>query len=85
MAEHPKSTPTGLEQGLHHPTGNVPEPAKGPRELPEAAQRALAEAEQRRREASQLNTPAPKEVGGRSGPDPVRYGDWETGGIASDF
>ena len=29
--------------------------------------------------------PAPKEVGGREGPDPTRYGDWEKGGIASDF
>ena len=26
-----------------------------------------------------------KELGGRAGPDPVRYGDWENGGIASDF
>lgn len=37
-------------------------------------------------------TPAPpaekdvaKEIGGRNGPDPVRYGDWEKGGIAVDF
>ncbi len=29
--------------------------------------------------------PLPKEVGGRDGPDPVRYGDWEKNGIASDF
>ena len=29
--------------------------------------------------------PAEKEVGGRGGPDPVRYGDWEKGGIAGDF
>ena len=27
----------------------------------------------------------PLEVGGRGGPDPVRYGDWEKGGIAVDF
>ena len=26
-----------------------------------------------------------KEFGGRDGPDPVRYGDWENKGIASDF
>ena len=26
-----------------------------------------------------------KELGGRKGPDPVRYGDWENKGIASDF
>ena len=29
--------------------------------------------------------PAPKEIGGRAGPDPTRYGDWENKGIASDF
>lgn len=29
--------------------------------------------------------PLPKEIGGRKGPDPVRYGDWEKNGIASDF
>jgi hypothetical protein len=28
--------------------------------------------------------PAP-EFGGRKGPDPVRYGDWEKSGIAVDF
>lgn len=27
----------------------------------------------------------PKELGGRDGPDPIRYGDWENKGIASDF
>lgn len=26
-----------------------------------------------------------EEIGGRKGPDPVRYGDWENNGIASDF
>jgi hypothetical protein len=25
------------------------------------------------------------EVGGRGGPDPVRYGDWERRGVAVDF
>jgi hypothetical protein len=29
--------------------------------------------------------PSEKEVGGRDGPDPVRYGDWEKGGLAVDF
>ncbi len=55
------------------------------RPLTPAAERALAEAEQRRkaREENQKK-PAP-EVGGRDGPDPARYGDWEKGGIASDF
>ncbi len=61
------------------------------RRLSEAAQRALAEAEQRRQaqraaEANNETTPAKlKEINGRNGPEPVRYGDWEVKGIASDF
>jgi hypothetical protein len=55
-----------------------------PRALTPEAQRALAEAEARR-QASATAANAPAEHGGRSGPDPVRYGDWENGGIASDF
>ena len=56
-----------------------------PRGLTPAAQRALAEAEERRaRQRSEQADPAP-EVGGRAGPDPARYGDWENKGIASDF
>ena len=54
------------------------------RPLPPAAERALAEAEARRR-AEQVPKPKEPEVGGRDGPDPARYGDWEKGGIASDF
>lgn len=53
-----------------------------PKLTPEA-QRALAEAEARRRAQEKAEKPA--EVGGREGPDPARYGDWEKGGIASDF
>lgn len=26
-----------------------------------------------------------KEIGGPKGPEPTRYGDWEVGGITSDF
>jgi len=54
-----------------------------PADLPPAAQRALAEAEERRRAARAQVRPA--EVGGRDGPDPVRFGDWEKKGIAIDF
>jgi hypothetical protein len=50
----------------------------------EAARRALAEAEERRRRAASRLLLA-KEVNGRDGPEPVRYGDWEVKGIASDF
>ncbi|MGE8940400.1 DUF1674 domain-containing protein [Leptospira interrogans] len=53
------------------------------RPLTPAAQRALKEAEERRRKMS--DETRPKEIGGRDGPDPVRFGDWEKGGIASDF
>jgi len=51
--------------------------------LPPAAQRALAEAAERRAKADA--TPLPTEFGGRNGPEPVRYGDWEKKGIAVDF
>lgn len=55
------------------------------RPLPEAAKRALKEAEERRK-AQEAPAKAPEpEIGGPQGPDPVRYGDWEKGGIASDF
>ncbi|MSU91349.1 DUF1674 domain-containing protein [Rhodobacteraceae bacterium 2CG4] len=48
-----------------------------------AAARALAEAEARRAAAA---APAmPPELGGRDGPEPVRYGDYELNGLAVDF
>ena len=52
------------------------------RRLSPQAQRALAEAEERRKHAA---PEVAKEVGGPSGPEPTRYGDWERKGIASDF
>lgn len=48
------------------------------------AERALAEAEARRANQAPAQSQVP-ESGGRKGPDPVRYGDWEKGGIVSDF
>ena len=53
-------------------------------DLPAAAKRALAEAAERRKAAEEA-APLPKELGGRDGPDPVRYGDWEKKGLAIDF
>ena len=53
------------------------------RDLPPAALRALAEAEERRKAAQSLDLPP--ELGGRDGPEPVRYGDWERKGLAIDF
>lgn len=56
-----------------------------PRKLSPAAQRALAEAQARRAAALAQEAAAPREIGGRGGNDPVRYGDWEIKGIACDF
>lgn len=53
------------------------------KDLPPEAIRALAEAEERRKTAEALELP--KELGGRKGPEPVRFGDWEKKGIAIDF
>jgi len=52
-------------------------------DLPAAAKRALAEAKARRQAAKAAKNP--KELGGRDGPEPIRFGDWENKGIASDF
>lgn len=61
-------------------------PTPAPRKpLSPAAERALAEAEERRKQADAEARARAKELGGREGPDPARYGDWENGGIASDF
>lgn len=57
--------------------------AKNQKILPPEAIRALAEAEERRKIAFETNLP--KELGGRQGPEAVRYGDWEKKGIAIDF
>lgn len=62
------------------PAADTQEPRK---DLPPAALRALAEAEERRKAAAALALP--KELRGRDGPEPIRYGDWEVKGIVSDF
>ncbi len=51
--------------------------------IAEAAIRANAEAEARRR--AETSKPGPKELGGQKGPEPTRYGDWEKKGLISDF
>jgi hypothetical protein len=68
--------------------GDKKEQAAPQPDLPPAAKRALAEAEERRRQAKLAEEAAgskPKEVNGPKGPEPTRYGDWERKGIASDF
>jgi len=71
------------------PTKSGTEPERGaspaPRAVSPAAERALAEAEARRAEIDRAVSERPKEFRGRRGPEPVRYGDWEVKGIASDF
>ena len=49
--------------------------------LSDVARRALEEAEARQQATLDL----PTELGGRNGPEPVRYGDWELKGLAIDF
>jgi len=62
---------------------DAPSAGEAARPIPEAAQRALAEANERRRRAAAA--PAAPELSGRGGLDPVRYGDREVKGIAADF
>ena len=55
----------------------------GRKVLSPAAQRALQEAEERRKAAGPVER-AP-EIGGRGGEDPARFGDWEIKGRAIDL
>lgn len=59
--------------------------AKPKHPLPPAAERALAEAAVRRAERDRKPDVQPKEIAGRDGPEPTRYGDWEKDGLISDF
>jgi hypothetical protein len=82
-----EAMPSNPDQPTPRPASEqVPDPAKT-RPLPPAAERALAEATARRAEHDRKRDAAnqPKEVGGRDGPDPTRYGDWEINGLVSDF
>jgi hypothetical protein len=56
-----------------------------PRALSPAAKRALEEAEARRKVYLEKEAALPKELGGRGGKEPGRYGDWEVKGLTSDF
>ncbi len=54
----------------------------------QAGMRALKEAEARRDAGDSgdfSDKSGAKELGGRDGPEPTRYGDWERKGIVSDF
>lgn len=58
-------------------------PVEPRKPLSPAAQRALAEVEERRKQQEPLNLP--EELGGRGGAEPARFGDWEINGRAIDF
>ena len=78
-----QSTVCGMsEQKRNDPesAGQASERKPGP-----AAERALAEAEARRAEYRRREAAMPKEIGGRGGNEPGRYGDWEVKGLTSDF
>lgn len=64
---------------------DVPDAPPAPKVLSPAAQRALAEAEARRKAIDAEIAARPREKGGRGGLDPNRYGDWEIKGITADF
>jgi len=70
------------EQNDSNPASEVPRKSLTP-----PAQRALAEAAERRAalEAREAGLAKERELQGRGGLDPVRYDDWEVKGIASDF
>jgi hypothetical protein len=71
-------------RGVYHRDGPHKETVMDDKDLPPAARRALAEAEARRK-AAEKDRPLQTELGGRDGPEPVRYGDWEKTGLAVDF
>ena len=58
-------------------------PQSEKKQLPPAAIRALKEAQERRK--AQKPVEHPREINGRKGPEPTRFGDWENKGIISDF
>lgn len=74
-------------EGTDSDGGEAPKPvAEEPaKPLTPAALRALEEAAARRAELEARVKSMPREFGGRGGEEPVRYGDWEIKGIASDF
>jgi hypothetical protein len=78
----PLATSKGGMSEPDDPSSSVP-PSRKP--LSPAAERALKEAALRRAEADREAKARAGEVGGPSGPEPTRYGDWEKKGLTSDF
>lgn len=65
------------------PETDLPPGAATDKPLTAAARRALEEAAARHAEAHAAALPT--EEGGRDGPEPTRFGDWERKGVAVDF
>lgn len=79
-----RTSPTAVSGDIESAT-TAAIPVVEARELSDAARRALAEAEERRLAYEAQVAALPKELGGRGGKEPGRYGDWEVKGIATDF
>jgi hypothetical protein len=85
----------GMAQDVSDDVSNRVQPGETPaaaaekkrneKRISPAAERALAEATARRAERERIERDRPQELQGRGGLDPVRYGDWEVNGVASDF
>jgi hypothetical protein len=74
---HPRRKEIAMTGTPDHAPDDIPD------DIPPAARRALDEAAARAR--ARTGATPPVELGGRDGPDPARYGDWEKKGIAIDF
>ncbi len=53
--------------------------------LPENVEQADTERDADKTETAQDDADRPREIGGRGGLDPTRYGDWEKAGRCIDF
>ncbi|MEO6104734.1 MAG: DUF1674 domain-containing protein [Pseudoxanthomonas sp.] len=52
---------------------------------PDPTDASIPETQQPAAEVVQKERVVPKEIGGRDGPEPTRYGDWEKNGRCIDF
>ena len=87
MSDKPEN-PTSSYRQTEAPslkTGIEEAPRKRFEDLPPAAQRALVEAEERRKQIDAKQKAMPEEVNGRGGLEPTRYEDWEIKGLTVDF
>ena len=54
-------------------------------DTPSEKENSGAAADEPLKDVPQDQAPMAREIGGRKGPEPTRYGDWEKKGIISDF